>query len=156
MAGNYFKTMRTKEQIKEFILINRHLMTVQEMADELGIPHQNVQSFLTHRKLTALKITDRHKDFILNNKDMTIEEVAEVLNMGYDNVRKLNIQLGEPLMTNKQRELKYDNPDSKEILPKAVGDYTVEQEAGLYEVLIEIVKGYTPEQKQRFAERFFR
>jgi hypothetical protein len=34
--------MRTKAQIKEFIEINHHLMSIQEMADELGVPYKNV------------------------------------------------------------------------------------------------------------------
>jgi hypothetical protein len=153
--GAILKQMRTPEQIKEFIFINHHLMTNQEMSDELGVSYEWVTMLCADNNLKAIKTKDRHKDFIMGNQDLTIEECAEVLGVTYDQVRKLNKELGEPLLSNKKRELRDREVEPlKTMKPVALKPLTRQEEQGLMNVLAEIVRTMTPEEKKRFAEKY--
>jgi hypothetical protein len=54
--------MRTKKQITGFIEINHHLMTAQEMADELGVPLDKVRKTCSYRGWTAFSQIERNHE----------------------------------------------------------------------------------------------
>jgi hypothetical protein len=151
--------MRTPEQIKEFIFINHHLMTNQEMADELGVSYDWVAKICADNNLKPIKTKDRYVDFINNNKDLTIEQCAEVLGVHTEYVRILNKQLGGPLLSNKKKQLR-DNParkSAKQIEPVEYNKkFTKQEEDNLMNVLAEVVAGMSEKDRQRFAQKYIK
>lgn len=64
--------MRTKQQIRSFIEVNHHLMTIQEMADELGMPYQNVHSFCNYYGWQAVSEKERSREPLVEKTETPI------------------------------------------------------------------------------------
>jgi hypothetical protein len=145
--------MRTPEQIKEFVFINHHLMTNHEMADELGLSYEWVTMLCADMGLKAFKPRDKYVEFIKNCKDLTIEDCVEILGVTSEYIRKLNLELGEPLISRKKKEL-LDRKAAEANIPESKNYFTKQEEDIYMEILLQIVEGMESKDKQRFAKRY--
>jgi hypothetical protein len=73
--------MRTKAQIKEFIEINHHLMTVSEMAGELGVLPKRVDHLCRSNNWTPVSQHERNKEDRPAQHPMTSDMIPGLKNV---------------------------------------------------------------------------
>lgn len=105
---------------KQFIEINRHLMTTREMADELGVTVPVVNGILVKNKWRARSEADRAREFILKNTDKSQEWIAYKLGYTIENIKSLCKGLGIKLKTEEQIKTEQHDELLKETTVKKV------------------------------------
>jgi hypothetical protein len=92
--GHFLETMRTKQQIKDFIMINHHLETISEMAKELGLGYHAVELWCARLGVTPVTKESRVKDALKDHPGKTIDEYVVLTGSAKDTITKYAKELG--------------------------------------------------------------
>lgn len=65
--------------LTDYILINHHLMTTAEMAEETGVDHATISNLCSRLKVRAISTADRVKEYIGKHRDQTVKQIASHL-----------------------------------------------------------------------------
>lgn len=109
------KFERTPQQVKEFVLINHHLMTSKELAEELDQSVNNIG--IICRKLGVKPVTEleRKQDYIKVNSHLTAEEIGNHLGSSPYYVKDVAKQMGIELKTEEDKRLEEKKESLKDI-----------------------------------------
>ncbi len=83
--------------IKAFIEVNHHLMTIKEMAEETGYTHAQVWKMCKDLNLKPISDSDRKKEFIQSHAHLSAKEIAYLLKCHVTYVHDLAVQMGVEL-----------------------------------------------------------
>lgn len=81
--------------IKQFIAINRWLMTSREMSEDLGVPMHIVNNTLSKNKWKAVNDSDRIREYLSANPGVDYKEVAAKFDKTLQLVYKIAKELKE-------------------------------------------------------------
>lgn len=70
-----------KQQLKEYIEINHHFMTMQEMCDETGETHARISYICKKNAYKAITIGERILEFLTKNTHLSIDQQATKLGL---------------------------------------------------------------------------
>lgn len=139
---------RTPEQVKEFVRINHHLMTIKEMAEEAGRTVNTIGKICKDLGVVAISETDRKKDTIRANQDLTAEQIAALINTLPHYVKTLSEQMGIFIHTEESKRLE----EKKKLEQQAAEPPILLWSTEALEYINEVT-GYTPPQKKKEIKR---
>lgn len=86
-----------KQQLKEYIAINHHFMTMQEMADETKESYGSIAYICKKHGYHPITIGERVRDFIIKNKNLSLQEQADKLGITLLALNEHYSKTGTPL-----------------------------------------------------------
>jgi hypothetical protein len=142
--------------LEEYIKINAPFMTMNEMAEETGISYTRIFTKCKELNIVAIKPADRVKEYILANRDKTVEEIATHFDITASSVgvyaKELNLKIIKPSEKRRMREAVL--VENKPKVPLGEYSFSKQEKDALYSILADVVRGMTPDQKQIFRKRW--
>lgn len=93
----------TKDQLKSYIEINHHFMTIQEMADEAKEDYHVIVYICRKNNFKPITVGERIREVIKSRTDLTIEQQAEKLGMPIQNLLEHYYKSRTPLPKEKKK-----------------------------------------------------
>lgn len=138
------KFERTAEQVKEFVRINHHLMTVKEMAEEVGRTSNTIGLICKDLGVVAISELDRKKEAIIANQHLTCEEIAQLINSDHWYIRKLANEMNIFIHTEESKRL-----EEKAKQEQIIAITPIEKWPEEHLQYVNELTGYTPPHKRK-------
>lgn len=98
-----------KERLTNFIEINHYFMTVTEMAEETGANFPLVKRICDSNGWKPITIAERMATFIESNKNLSLEDQADKLEISVTGLKHHYEKLGIPLPERKRKNARIDD-----------------------------------------------